>query len=186
MSKRQTKDNSNQRALSNVSDNDSDVTGSERSNDSVSNTIKTFNEQLKKHKTLMKSLQDSYQLISNAFDDFKKEIIQLKNDNKIMKNDLSKLKERNDNIVSRLHEAERYILKCKQDGNINHMVITNMPKFSKSTVIKDVVEKIANQIEYTFDQNEILEAYQLVNDEKKLFPIIVKLNRNNFKKECME
>lgn len=176
----------NQRTLSISSNNDSDGDESERGNDSVSDIIKRFNKQLEQHKSLMKNLSDSYQLMSNAFDDFKKEIKLLKNENKSMKKDLSKLKECNDDIVSRMHAAEQYILKCKQDSNINHMVITNMPKLSRDTVIKNVVEGIANQIEYTFEQNEILDAYQIVNDGKKSFPIIVKLKTNNFKKECMK
>lgn len=156
--------------------------------ESVGNYIDQFNKQMKEQKKIMVNLSKSYQTMSDLFDEFKKEIQNLKKENKSLKKTVSKLDEENNNLNKRMQSAERNILVIKQKSNSNHMVITNLPTFKKDTDIKYVVNKVAQQVEYQIAPNEILDAYQMVNEKNKTknAPIIVKLNSANFKNACIK
>lgn len=66
------------------------------------------------------------------------------------------------------------------------MVITNLPKLGEETDIKNVIAKIAEQVNHTLAPGEITDVYQSNNKKYDTHPIIVKLKTNQLKLKCIE
>lgn len=169
-----------------TSDEADEINMKDGANVNVNNTIDKFTKQMEKQKRLLKEISNSFNHMSDSFDDFKKELNDLKRENKALKKEVSRLNERCTHVEQKMQAVERNLLTGKQNSNCNHMVITNLPKLTADTDLKVVVTRIANQIGYTIAPNEILDTYQIVNESKKMFPVVVKLNSITFKKECMK
>lgn len=120
------------------------------------------------------------------FDKFQVEINKIREENKKLKKEINNLKQGESNLDKRLQRIEQFAAKYKQENNENNMIITNMPKFDKEVDLKNVVSRIATQVQYILNQEEIIDVYQFNNKKRDTFPIIVKLKTNELKKKCME
>lgn len=177
--KKQTK----QLSLSNTSDEDTVYNEEEGQ---LSLIMDKLNSQMREQNKFIKNLSSSYEFMSSNFDQLQVELKNIQQQNKEMKKDIQKLQTNEVNLKNRMSSLEEYVIKSKQDGNINNMIITNLPKFNKTTDIRNVINKIAEQVEYTLSTDEIIDAYQVDNKKRKSYPVIVKLRKDVFKMKCME
>lgn len=145
-----------------------------------------MNTQLKQQKLHVQKLLESYDFMSSNFDKLNDEIKKLREENKKLRSDVNKLQKNEANMNKRIGALESELIKSKQDSNSNHMVITNLPHFSKETNIKTVVAQIATQVAYELQPDEVIEAFQINNTKKGTYPVIVKLKSNGFKSKCMQ
>lgn len=148
--------------------------------------IDKLNRQMKEQNKFIKNLSSSYEFMSSNFDQLQAELKNIQQQNKEMKKDIQKLQSNEANLKNRISSLEEHVSKSKQDDNINNMIITNLPKFSKGTDIRNVINKIAEQVEYTISTGEIVDAFQVDNKKRKSYPIIVKLSNDGFKMKCMD
>lgn len=124
--------------------------------------------------------------MSSKFDQLQREINKLKQENKQLKNDFRSLKQSDELMSKPFQQLESIAVKQKQENNANNMVITNMPKLKRETNVKDVVLKIAEQVDHPINLDEIIDAFQTENKNTGSFPIIVKLKSSGLKQKCME
>lgn len=158
----------------------------ETEEESTENTmLSEFEMQLKKQNELIKELNKSYKFMSDNFDALQKEIKQIKEDQKLIKKDISKLQVNEKSVQKKVISMEEQIAKIKQENNNNTMIITNMPKFKTEEDVIKVVKKIAQQVNYELNGDEIIESYQIDSKNKKSHPIIVKSKSNQFKSKCL-
>lgn len=148
--------------------------------------IDKLNRQLKEQNKFIKNLSSSYEFMSSNFDQLQVELKNIQQQNREIKKDVQKLQSNETNLKNRISTLEEYVIKSKQDGNINNMIITNLPKFSKETDMRNVINKIAEQVEYNVSKEDILDVYQADNKKRKSYPIIVKLRNDGLKRKYME
>lgn len=103
-----------------------------------------------------------------------------------MKDDIKQLKQSEAQLAKRVTQLESTTTQRKQDSNENHMIVTNLPKFSEGTYLKQVVLKIGELVDQPVNEDEILNVYQNENKKFNTFPLIVKMSTNALKKKCME
>lgn len=147
--------------------------------------LSEFKEQFKKQNDLINELKNSYKFMSDNFDKLLKEMKQIKIEQKVMKNNMATIQEKEEKLEKQIIIMESQLMKCKQEINNNNMIITNIPKLKAQADVNKVVEKIAQQVNYELKKEEIMELYQMESKNKKSYPIIVKLNSNQFKNTCM-
>lgn len=145
-----------------------------------------MNTQLKQQKVHVQKLLVSYNFMSSNFDQLNEEIKKLREENEKLRSDVNKLQKNEANTGKRIEALGCALIKSKQDSNINHMVITNLPHFSKETSIITVVTQIATQVDYEIQPDEVIEAFQINNTTKNTYPVIVRLKTNGLKSKCMQ
>lgn len=151
----------------------------------LSTLISSFKRQIQEQKKCLKSLTDSYNFMSNCFDTLKGEIKKIQEDNKKLNKDVKQLQNNELDMRKRIQQLEHTVAKTKQDSNDNNMIITNLPEINKDIDLKTIVAKIASQVQYNLEQDEIVDVYQTHNQKSKTHPIIVKLKTNQLKLKCM-
>lgn len=101
-----------------------------------------------------------------------------------MKDDIKQLKQSEAQLAKRVTQLESTTTQRKQDSNENHMIVTNLPKFSEGTNLKQVVLKIGELVDQPVNEDEILNVYQNENKKFNTFPLIVKMSTNALKKSA--
>lgn len=148
--------------------------------------MKGLQQQMKEQKKLIKDLVTSMDFSSESIGKLHDEIKKLQLENKQLKKDVQKLQNNEARNDKRIETLEQHVMRSKQASNNNNMVITNMPKFGDETDIKNVIAKIAEQVNHTLSPDEITDAYQNNNKKYDTHPIIVKLKTNQLKLKCIE
>ncbi|XP_036322113.1 uncharacterized protein LOC118736121 [Rhagoletis pomonella] len=147
--------------------------------------IDNLNEQFKLQSKAMRKIKESQQHISDTFDDLRKEIDRLVEENKTIKKELKELKTSGENVKTKMRKLERDLLTVKQKQNTNNIIITNMPKIP-NTDLKEAVIKIAAQVKANITKDNIIDVYQNENKKFKTYPIIVKMNNQELITKCID
>lgn len=168
------------------SDEEDEEMPTNNNNNHLNNVMKEIQKQMKEQMKLIKDLGNSLEFSSENIDKLHGEIKKLQQENKLLKKDVKKLQNNEMRNEKRIDTLEQTVMRSKQADNNNHMIMTNLPKFGDDTDIKQVIAKIAEQVNYTLSPDEITEAYQNNNKKHDTHPVIVKLKSNRFKQKCME
>lgn len=148
--------------------------------------MKGLQQQMKEQKKLIKDLVTSIEFSSTSIEKLHDEMKKLQQENKQLKKDVQKLQNNEAKNDKRIETLEQHVTRSKQAGNNNNMIITNLPKFGDETDIKQVIAKIAEQVNHTLSPDEITDVYQNNNKKYDTHPIIVKLKTNQLKLKCIE
>lgn len=170
-----------QLSLSNASDSEEVA-----QNGQLTQLMKKFDNQMKQQREGVKQLQQSYEFMSECFDKLQAEIINLTKENKEMKRDIKKLLTNEKSLNDRIANLEQIAVKGKQCENVNNMIISNMPKLEQSVDLKNAICKIAEQVGYQLQDDEIVQIYQTHNKKFDTHPIIVKMTNDKLKSKCMQ
>lgn len=152
----------------------------------LSSVLQMVQKQMKQQKERMKEMAKSFDFLSDNFDKITNEISKLTKENKQIKRDVSSLQKGEKKLEKRMQQFEKGAAKTKQNDNENHMIVTNLPKFSEDTNLTNVVIKIGEQVEHRITADDIVDVYQNENKERKAYPLVVKMKTNELKTKCME
>lgn len=178
--------NAKTRVFVTTANSDTEYDSDEYDNEQLTQSMSNLNKQLKKQQQHFNKLHESFTFISSQFDTIQKRIDGLVKMNKMMKEDIKQLKQSEANLTKRVTRLESTTTQRNQDSNENHMIVTNLPKFSADTNLKQVVMKIGELVEQPVKESEILNVYQNENKKFNTHPLIVKMSTNALKKKCME
>lgn len=165
------------------SDNDSDSVDSD--NEELSTAMSRLSNKFDGETKNIAKLLKSFDFMSKEFEQLQKRFDGLIKSNKELKKDVQQLKENEAALTNRVAVLENYVVQTKQNNNANHMVVTNLPQFSKDTDLKKVICKIGEQVGCEMNEADFLDIYQTENKITKTYPIIVKMKRNELKAKCM-
>lgn len=148
--------------------------------------ISVFKKQIQKQSELIDALKESFNFMSGSFDKLQKELKDVKEEQKSIKKEIKTIQQSEELLKKKVYIMEMKLSKQQQANNSNNMVITNLPKFRSQSDIMKVIEKISQITQYKLQKDEIIDCYQIESKNKKAFPIIIKLNNNKFKANCMK
>lgn len=167
--------------VSDSSDNESDIEGN---TNAISINLENLEHQFRDQRKAIGHLTKSFDYMADGFDEIKKQMTQLINEQKRMKKEIERLTENEKVMKNRIERLEMETAKEKQKSNDNHLIITNLPKIQ--TELKATIIEIGNQVGCQIDASQIIDVYQSENKKYKTHPLIVKLKTNEFKRKCSE
>lgn len=158
----------------------------DQENELLSRTMARLGKELKKQQQNFSKLHETFDFMSEQYDKLQKRIEGLVKINKQMKDDIKQLKQNEKQLMIRVSKLEAASAQIKQNNNENHMIVTNLPKFSEDTNLKQLVVKIGEQVNCHVDTNDIIAVYQNENKQYQTFPLIVKMASNKLKNNCIQ
>lgn len=166
------------------SDNESDFGNCQ--NDELSQAVDKLSHKFSGETKKIAKLLQSFDYFSQEISNLVKRIEGLVKSNHQLKAELKSVKENELKLEGRIQQLEEFALHHKQSYNNNNMIITNLPKFSEDTNLKQVVLKFAEQVNCSIKDGDIIDVYQSENKKYKSYPMIVKMKSQELKSRCME
>lgn len=165
---------------------DTEYETEQESDQELSRTILRLSKEFKKQQQKFAKLHDAVEFVSSQFEKMQKRIEGLVKVNKTMKDDIKQLKQNETQLKKRVSQIEASTTQSKQGNNENHMIVTNLPKFSEDTNLKQLIVKIGEQVSCQIEANDVISVYQNENKAHKTYPLIVKMASSGLKQKCME
>lgn len=174
----------------NKKQNNKELTQSDSSDEEVENSNFTtiFNKMQKQFKLQEKAINkihDSQKYINDSFEELRNEIKRVTEENKKIKKELSELRAQNSSFKTKLSKMQHQMTVIKQKENKNNLIITNLPKIEKEE-LHNLIIKLGQQVDAEIERKDIIDVYQNVNKKHNTYPVIARMNNENFKTKAMK